>query len=128
MQGVRGAVVPCLPARMAVISCLTAIRSRALNDRSGVDSGQRTGAASVRGPATRRATARRRCAAVAQQIGDHTFRATGITTYLKNGAVLENARTHERTAMANHASTRSTQLYGRRRDYISLNEVERIRL
>jgi len=77
---------------MAVISCLTAIRSRALNDRSGVDSGQRTGAASVRGPATRRATARRRCAAVAQQIGDHTFRATGITTYLKNGAMLENAR------------------------------------
>src|SRR5579864_48964 len=32
----------------------------------------------------------------------------------------------ERTSMANHAPTRSTQLYGRRRDYISLNEVEQI--
>ena len=29
-------------------------------------------------------------------------------------------------AMANHASTRTTQLYDRRRDEISLNEVERI--
>jgi hypothetical protein len=31
-------------------------------------------------------------------IGNHTFRATGITAYLKNGGTLENA-----TAMANHA-------------------------
>ncbi|MEX5684839.1 tyrosine-type recombinase/integrase [Pseudomonas silesiensis] len=56
-------------------------------------------------------------------IGNHTFRATGITAYLKNGGSLENA-----AAMANHASTRTTQLYDRRRDEISLDEVERIRL
>ncbi len=56
-------------------------------------------------------------------IGNHTFRATGITAYLKNGGTLENA-----AAMANHASTRTTQLYDRRRDDISLDEVERIRL
>ena len=54
-------------------------------------------------------------------IGNHTFRATGITAYLKNGGTLENA-----AAMANHASTRTTQLYDRRRDEISLDEVERI--
>jgi site-specific recombinase XerD len=57
------------------------------------------------------------------KIGNHTFRATGITAYLKNGGTLENA-----AAMANHASTRTTQLYDRRRDDISLDEVERIRV
>lgn len=57
------------------------------------------------------------------QIGNHTFRATGITAYLKNGGTLENA-----AAMANHASTRTTQLYDRRSDDISLDEVERIRV
>jgi len=56
-------------------------------------------------------------------IGNHSFRATGITAYLKNGGSLENA-----AVMANHASTRTTQLYDRRRDNISLDEVERIRL
>ncbi len=57
------------------------------------------------------------------RVGNHTFRATGITVYLKNGGTLENA-----AAMANHASTRTTQLYDRRRDDINLDEVERIRL
>ena len=39
----------------------------------------------------------------------------------KNGGTLEKA-----AAMANHASTRTTQLYDRRRDELSLDEVERI--
>ncbi|MFJ1259032.1 tyrosine-type recombinase/integrase [Cupriavidus sp. CuC1] len=71
------------------------------------------------------AMVRRRAAAagIATQIGNHTFRATGITAYLTNGGTLENA-----ASMANHASTRTTQLYDRRRDEISLDEVERIRL
>ncbi|MGN4191792.1 tyrosine-type recombinase/integrase [Burkholderia gladioli] len=56
-------------------------------------------------------------------IGNHTFRATGITAYLKNGGTLEKA-----AAMANHASTRTTQLYDRRRNDLSLDEVERIHL
>ena len=66
---------------------------------------------------------RRRAAAagIATKIGNHTFRATGITAYLKNGGTLEKA-----AAMANHASTRTTQLYDRRRDEMSLDEVERI--
>ena len=54
-------------------------------------------------------------------VGNHTFRATGITAYLKNGGSLENA-----AAMANHASTRTAQLYDRRRDEVNLDEVERI--
>lgn len=60
-------------------------------------------------------------AGIATTVGNHTFRATGITAYLKNGGTLENA-----AAMANHASTRTTQLYDRRQDEISLSEVERI--
>jgi site-specific recombinase XerC len=62
-------------------------------------------------------------AGIGTAIGNHTFRATGITAYLKNGGTLENA-----AAMANHASTRTTQLYDRRHDDISLDEVERIRV
>ncbi|CAG4895136.1 tyrosine-type recombinase/integrase [Paraburkholderia saeva] len=60
-------------------------------------------------------------AGIDTRIGNHTFRATGITAYLKNGGTLENA-----AAMANHASTRTTQLYDRRHDDIGLDEVERI--
>ena len=51
----------------------------------------------------------------------HTFRATGITAYLKNGGTLEKA-----AAMANHASTRTTQLYDRRHGELSFDPVERI--
>ena len=50
-----------------------------------------------------------------------TCRATGITSYLKNGGTLEKA-----AAMANHASTRTMQLYDRRNDEVNLDEVERI--
>ena len=66
---------------------------------------------------------RRRAAAAAMvtRIGNHSFRGTGITAYLKNGGTLEKA-----AHMANHASTRTTQLYDRRPDDVSLDEVERI--
>ena len=76
-------------------------------------------------PANAYVMVQRRAAAagIETRIGNHTFRATGITAYLKNGGTLENA-----AAMANHASTRTTQLYDRRRDEISLDEVERIRV
>jgi site-specific recombinase XerD len=65
----------------------------------------------------------RRCSAIGikAKIGNHSFRATGITAYLKNGGVLERAKT-----MANHSSTRTTQLYDRRPDDVTLDEVERI--
>ena len=62
-------------------------------------------------------------AGIATKIGNHTFRATGITAYLKNGGQLETA-----AAMANHSSTRTTQLYDRRSDQVSLDEIERVRI
>jgi integrase len=60
-------------------------------------------------------------AGIRTRIGNHTFRATGITAYLKNGGTLEKA-----AMIANHASTRTTQLYDRCNDEVSLDEVERI--
>jgi len=66
---------------------------------------------------------RAEAAGIKTKVGNHSFRATGITAYLKNGGTLEKA-----AAMANHASTRTTQLYDRRRDEMSLDEVERIRV
>ena len=53
----------------------------------------------------------------------HTFRATGITAYLENGGTIENAQ-----AIAAHASPRTTKLYDRTSDEITLDEVERIRI
>lgn len=62
-------------------------------------------------------------AGVATRIGCHSWRARGITAYLENGGLLEHAQ-----QMAAHASTRTTKLYDRRGEQISLDEVERIML
>jgi len=64
---------------------------------------------------------RARSAGIKTKIGNHTFRATGITAYMKNGGKLETAQ-----QIANHESPRTTKLYDRRQDEISLDEVERI--
>jgi site-specific recombinase XerD len=56
-------------------------------------------------------------------IGNHTFRATGITAYLSNGGALEHAQ-----EMAAHESPRTTKLYDRTKDRLTQDEVERIRL
>jgi site-specific recombinase XerD len=55
------------------------------------------------------------------KLGCHVFRATGITAYLEAGGTLENAQ-----AMAAHESPRTTKLYDRTGDVITLDEVERI--
>ena len=60
-------------------------------------------------------------AGIETKICCHTFRATGITEYLRNGGKLEVAQ-----QMANHESARTTGLYDRRNDQVSLDEVERI--
>lgn len=57
------------------------------------------------------------------RIGCHSFRATGITAYLDNGGTLENAQ-----LMAAHESPRTTKLYDRTSDEITLDEVERIQI
>jgi site-specific recombinase XerD len=54
-------------------------------------------------------------------INFHSLRGTGITTYLKNEGSLEVAQ-----EIAGHASARTTKMYDRRSDEISLDEVERI--
>ncbi len=64
---------------------------------------------------------RAKAAGIETKIGCHTFRATGITAYLKNGGRLEVAQ-----QMAGHESSRTTGLYDRRDDEVSLDEVERI--
>jgi integrase/recombinase XerD len=51
----------------------------------------------------------------------HTFRATGITAYLENGGTIEKAQ-----QIANHESPKTTKLYDRTSDQITLDEVERI--
>jgi integrase/recombinase XerD len=51
----------------------------------------------------------------------HTFRATGITAYLENGGTIENAQ-----AIAAHESPRTTKLYDRTSDVLTLDEIERI--
>jgi site-specific recombinase XerD len=56
-------------------------------------------------------------------IGNHTFRATGITAYLGNGGTLEHAQ-----SMAAHESPRTTKLYDRTKERLTQEEVERIRL
>jgi hypothetical protein len=53
-------------------------------------------------------------------IGNHTFRATGITAYLANGGVLEHAQ-----EMAAHESPRTTKLYDRTKERLTQDEVER---
>ena len=55
------------------------------------------------------------------KLGCHTFRATGLTAYLEAGGTLEHAQ-----AMAAHESPRTTKLYDRTGDEITLDEVERI--
>ena len=61
---------------------------------------------------------RAKAAGITTEVCNHTFRGTGITAYLENGGALEQAR-----QMTAHASTRTTQLYDRREDLVTLDEV-----
>ncbi len=64
---------------------------------------------------------RARDAGLPDRIGCHTWRATGITTYLLGGGTLERAQ-----QIAAHSSAKTTKLYDRRNDEITLDEIERI--
>lgn len=64
---------------------------------------------------------RARQAGIQTKIGNHSLRATGITDYLKSDGSLAEAR-----KMANHADTRTTQLYDRRADVASLEEYNKV--
>lgn len=60
-------------------------------------------------------------AGIRTRVCNHTFRATGITNFLTNKGSLEMAQ-----QMAAHADARTTKLYDRRNDQVSLDEIERI--
>jgi site-specific recombinase XerD len=64
---------------------------------------------------------RARAVSLPDTICNHTFRATGITTYLECGGTIEKAQ-----AIACHESPRTTKLYDRTADEITLDEIERI--
>ena len=66
---------------------------------------------------------RARKAGVNPEACNHSFRASGITNYLNHGGSRDNAQ-----KIAAHEDVRTTALYDRREDDISLDEIERIRL
>ena len=53
----------------------------------------------------------------------HIFRATGITAYLRNGGTLERAQ-----AIAAHESSRTTKLYDRTADAVTVEDIEKIEI
>jgi integrase/recombinase XerD len=63
---------------------------------------------------------RAKAAGLETRIGSHALRATSVTAYLEGGGTLEKAQT-----MAAHESPRTTKLYDRTADEITLDEVER---
>jgi site-specific recombinase XerD len=94
-----------------------AIRYRAYGRGGVVLNSERLNRTNARAMVRRRAKA----AGITTQVCNRTFRGTGITAYLKNGGTLEKAR-----QMAAHASTRTTQLYDRREDRVTLDEAVKI--
>jgi len=57
------------------------------------------------------------------QVTCHTFRATGITTFLENGGDLETAQ-----HVAGHASANTTRIYDHRNQQVAQEEIERVRI
>jgi integrase len=66
---------------------------------------------------------RARAAVLGDRLCCHSFRATGITNYLENGGTIEKAQ-----QIAAHESPRTTKLYDRTSDQISLDEIEKIQI
>jgi site-specific recombinase XerD len=83
--------------------------------------GQLTGKPLTRRNALDMVKRRARAAGLSERTCCHTFRATGITAYLGNGGTLEHAQ-----QIANHESPKTTKLYDRTSDEITLDEIERI--
>jgi hypothetical protein len=68
---------------------------------------------------------KRRCegAGIDALVCNHTFRAVGITAYLESGGSIEKAAHY-----AGHSSTRTTQIYDRRQDIGSPEDIARTTL
>ena len=64
---------------------------------------------------------RTKAAGIDTKVCNHTFRAAGITAYLSHGGTIERA-----AKIAGHVSTRTTQLYDRRPDDVTMDEINKI--
>lgn len=84
-------------------------------------SGRVTERGLTRNDALRMIKRRAKAVGLSEKVCCHTFRATGITAYLENGGTIENAQ-----AIAAHESPRTTKLYDRTSDEITLDEIEKI--
>ena len=62
---------------------------------------------------------RARDAGIETAIGNHSFRAIGITDYLERGGDINIAK-----RMAGHSNVKTTELYDRRGDEVSFSEIE----
>jgi site-specific recombinase XerD len=111
-----GDMIPIIP-----IHILPSAMVRSNSTMQSVSCPRKTGNALPQANAYAMIRRRALAAEITTKIGNHTFRATGVTAYLKNGGTLEKA-----AQMVNHASTRTTQLYDRRAEEVTLVEVERI--
>jgi integrase len=80
-----------------------------------------TGRAISRSEAYRMIRRRAVDASVYAPVCCHSFRATGITVYLENNGTLETAQ-----KIAAHESPRTTKLYDRTDDQLTLDEIEKI--
>jgi integrase/recombinase XerD len=74
-----------------------------------------------RSDALRMIKKRAKAVGLSEAICCHTFRATGITAYLENGGTIEHAQ-----QIACHESPKTTKLYDRTSDHITLSDVEKI--
>ena len=77
----------------------------------------------TRNDALRMIKRRARKAGIGTNIGAHSFRATGITIFRSHGGTLERAQ-----QIAAHADPKTTRLYDRSEDPLTLDEIERISL
>jgi site-specific recombinase XerD len=66
---------------------------------------------------------RARAAGLGATTCNHSFRATGLTNYLQHGGNLETAQ-----QIAAHESPRTTKLYDRTSDELTLDEIEKIQI
>jgi integrase/recombinase XerD len=64
---------------------------------------------------------RARDAGIETAIGNHSFRAIGITDYLERGGDINIAK-----RMAGHSNVKTTELYDRRGDEVRFSEIERV--
>lgn len=82
-----------------------------------------TNSALTRNDVLRMIKRRAKAAGLSNKTCCHTFRGTGITAYLENGGTIENAQ-----IIAAHESPRTTKLYDRTNDEVTLDEIERIQI